>query len=135
MATVAYRIFRRSRLSGRGLDLVKDDIRAALVTSAYTPDAVKHKTFSDVTGEVKAAGYSSGGKFLEGQRIVEGASGPAFFAKDLTWEKASILARGIVLYFAKTNELITYSDFGKDVSSTDDAFKVLWDSAGILELI
>ena len=50
------------QLFGAGINFASDTIKLALTTSTYTPDALTHDFFNDVTNEVAASGsYAAGG--------------------------------------------------------------------------
>lgn len=129
MSSTLYRSFLADVLSGR-IDVGQDTFRMMLVTTAYRPDASAHRRRSDVAGdEVPAAhGYKTGGvpvsvKLTENEAGVELSFGPAI------WKRATITARGCLLYKARGgdaggDELVMHCDFGKDTTSTDASFEV-----------
>ena len=105
-----------------------DSFKAMLVTSAYTPDKAAHTKRSNVSNEVTGTGYTAGG-----------AAVTATISKDTTnhrndvtfsapsWASATITARGMVIYKARggaasADELISYVDFGADITSTGGTF-------------
>lgn len=51
------------------IDYLSDTIKAALTTSAYTPNLDTHEFFSDVTNEITGTGYSAGGVALSSKTI------------------------------------------------------------------
>lgn len=52
-----------------GTDFLSDTIKAALTTSAYTPNLDTHETFADVTNEITGTGYTAGGVALASKTI------------------------------------------------------------------
>jgi hypothetical protein len=109
---------------------VTDTFKAVLVTSSYTPDKAAHSKRSHVTNEVTGTGYTAGGTTVT-----------ATVSKDTTnhrnevtfsnpsWATATITARGAVIYKSRggassADELVSYVDFGADITSTGATFAV-----------
>ena len=125
-------------LAQKRVDLDTDTIKAALVTSAYTPNQDTHDFFNDITGEASGTGYTAGGVTLGSVTwTYDSASNTwKFDAADVSWSTATVTARYLVIYdatpgTAATNPLICYVDFGADVSATAGTFQVVFDTAGI----
>lgn len=112
------------------IDVVADDIRVALLTSAYTPDQDAHVYFADVVGsEVVGPGYVAGGVALAAKAIgytpasnliVYGASNPS-------WTLATFTARYAVYYDRSpstdaTRPLLSFVDFGADTPVAGGTF-------------
>jgi hypothetical protein len=140
MADVIYNSFKRDIGNG-SIDWDTDTIKVMLVTSAYTPDQDAHTKRSDITNEVVGTGYTSGGAALAGATVVADNTGNRgiYDANDTSWSTATITARAAVLYksrggAASADELIMYSDFGSDKTSTGGTFLITWNSTGILTL-
>lgn len=53
----------------RQTDFLSDTIKAALLSSSYTPALDTHETYSDLTNEVTGTGYSAGGATLATKTI------------------------------------------------------------------
>lgn len=51
------------------IDFDTDTVKAALVTSTYTPDYLAHDYFNDVTNEVSGTGYTAGGATLASKTV------------------------------------------------------------------
>lgn len=137
MRDVIYNVFRRG-IGRAKFDLVQDDIRVMLVGEKYQPDAA-HETRAQVTDEIKADGYTPGGKAVPGRQYdITPADEAIFRAENVEWH-GTISARGCVLYksrgAASLDELIVYFDFGETVSSTNDRWLLPWPESGILNLI
>lgn len=113
----------RQELGQATHDLLNDTIKIALYTSAASLDA--STTAYAATNEVVATGYTAGGTALTGKTWTL-ASGVAIFdANDPTWANATITARGALIYNAtKANRAILVLDFGMDITSTNDTFRV-----------
>lgn len=138
-----YNSFKKRLLQGDiNLDNGGDTIKAALCTSAYTPDQDAHEFFDDITDEVSSSGtnYSAGGNALGSKAVSQDNSGNAgvFDAADVVFANSTITARKVVLYKdtgnAATSPLIACFDFGSDKISADGDFTIQWDAAGILAL-
>lgn len=129
MSGTLYRSFLADALSGR-IDVGADTFYAMLVTNEYRPDAGAHRRRSDVAAfEVPAGnGYKAGGASVT-VSLVESDGGVALKLGTATWRKATITARGCIVYKTRGgdaggDELVMHSDFGKDTSSTNAAFEV-----------
>lgn len=137
MATVIYNSFHRDLANG-SIDLDTDTIKVMLVTSSYTPDK-DHDKRDDITNEVSATGYTTGGATLANKTVTADNTDDegVFDADDVTWSSSSITARGAVLYKSRggassADELIMYVDFGGDYTSTASDFTITWNAEGIL---
>jgi hypothetical protein len=69
------------------INLSADTIKVALVTSAYTVDIDAHQFYSDITGEVVGAGYTTSGATLSGVTVTTDLANDrsVFDAADVTW--------------------------------------------------
>ena len=121
------------------VDWLSDDIRVALVTSAYTPNQDTDEFWSDVVAnEVVGTGYTANGAALANKTLTytAGTNVNKFDADDVSWPASTITARYAVIYNRTpgsdaTRNLISYVDFGANVSSTNGNFQITWDAAGI----
>ena len=132
MASLNYDCLMADTIANGAYALAGATVRAMLVTSAYVPDQVNHKKRSDVTGEVTgAAGYTAGGQVVTVTASVNsGLHYENFTVQSPQWSSASITARGVVFYHsrggaASADELISYLDFGMDVTSVNGLFNVV----------
>lgn len=125
-----YKSFQRHSLS---IDLLAGDVRCVLVGGGYVPDE-EHETSEDISRhEITAEGYMQGGQSLRNKRLIENEDGEgALVADSCEWPNSSIKARGAVLVYAPTNELICHYDFGADRQSTNGMFRIQWDRMGII---
>jgi hypothetical protein len=134
MASVLYNSLANALLGGE-IDFATDPIFAALVGPSYAPDRDAHTTIADVTGEAVGAGYVAGGKVvavtIEQDNLNDRTK--VHFASTV-WPAATITARGAVLYRPATGALISYVDFGANVSSTNDAFTVNFSTPLIMQM-
>lgn len=139
MADVIFNSFKKKIMDG-SIDLDTDTIKAALVTSSYSPDQDAHDFFDDITNEVSGTGYTAGGASLANKAVTADNTDNegVFDADDTTWSSSTITARGAVLYkstgTASTSPLICYIDFGADKSSSSGNFTLQWAAEGILNL-
>ena len=108
-----------------------DTFYGLLVTSSYTPDKGGHAKRSDITNEVTGTGYTAGGAACSFAISLDTTNHRA----DITitapsWPGSTIAnARGLVIYkrrggAATADNLVTFIDFGSDVSSTAATFTV-----------
>jgi hypothetical protein len=115
------------------IDWANDTIKVMLTTSSYTPDQDAHINKSSVTNEAVGTGYTAGGATLANKSITyDGASNTIKLdADDVTWAESTLTARFAVIYDDTTSTLLGYVDFGQDMTSSNGAFKITWDAAGI----
>lgn len=120
---------------GHGEIVLSAGVKVMLCTSSYTPNQDTHRYLTDVSGEVSATGYTSGGVTLTGITEVYDAATKTFkFSADAAvWTGSTITARYAVFYSTGTlNPLICYWDFGADQSSSSGAFVLTPAGAGIV---
>jgi hypothetical protein len=140
MANALYNVGKGALLRG-DIDLENDTIMIALVTSSYTPNIDTHEDFADVTNEVSATGYTSGGATLSGKSVTVDTTNDCaeFDATDPVWTiTGSVTARGAILYKStgtpSTSPLLAYFDFGGDETATDGDFTIQFNAEGALQL-
>jgi hypothetical protein len=116
-----------------------------LVTDAYVPNKgfdhfrqdVLNQAGSEVTG---ATGYMAGGQLSACTvGMNAGINQVSLTFTGPVWNSASITARGAVIYHARggaasADELVTYADFGMDVTSSNGTFTVLFSTPLIFQL-
>jgi hypothetical protein len=125
------------------IDYDSDTIKVMLCTNSYTPDQDTHIYKSSVTNEVASGGgYTTGGATLGNKTIVY--SGPSntitIDADDTLWSNSSITARYAVIYddtpaLDSAKPLLGYVDLGKDYTSSNGDFKLVWNSNGIFTIV
>ena len=140
MSNIIFNSFKRDQMNG-SINLVADTIKLMLVTAAYTPDQDAHTKRSNITNEVVGTGYTAGGIVLANKTVAIDNTGNTgvFDADDVTISTATITARGAVLYKSRggassADELITYLDFGSDITATAGNFVITFSVNGILTL-
>jgi hypothetical protein len=129
-----------SATAARRVDWVTDTIKVALVTSSYTRDNDLHDFFNDITNEITGTGYTAGGATLGSKTdaIDTTANEARLDAADTTWTTSTLTARQAIIYkdtgTASTSPLISWVDFGADVSTTAGTFQITWDSTGVAKI-
>lgn len=121
------------------IDFNTDTIKVMLLDNTHTPDQDAHNYLDDVVAdEVSGTGYTAGGATLTTATLTYTAGTNVFKldGDDVSWPSSTITARYAVVYDSSpgtdaTRPLICYADFGADVSSSDGAFSITWDAAGI----
>ena len=129
-------------LANKEVDLNSDSIYAALVTSSYTFDQDAHDYFNDITNEVTGTGYTAGGAAIGSPSIAYtgGSNTFTFDGNDVSWGSSTITARGAVIYDRTpgtdaTRPLISFVDFGADVSTTGGTFTLQFNASGIATVV
>lgn len=99
-----------------------DSYKCALYTSAA---ALSKATITYLTtGEVVGTGYTAGGQLLTGlTQALDGDVAIMDFA-DPVWANATVTAHGATIYHVASGKVRAVLDFGADISSTADNFKV-----------
>lgn len=135
-----YNKYKKELLVG-SIALLTDNIKVALLSSAYTPDVDAHEFFDDVSSyEITVVNYSPGGELLTSKTITQDNTDNegVFDAADTVWTNATgtITAGFAVIYkdsgTPSTSPLISYIDFGADKTSENANFTITWASEGIL---
>lgn len=120
------------------IDWDTDTIKVMLCSSAYTPDQDVHRYKSEVTNEITGTGYTAGGATLSSATATYtgGTNVIALDGNDVSWASSTLTARYAVVYDATpgtdaTRPLISYVDFGADVSTTAGTLTITWDATGV----
>lgn len=124
----------RKKLVDGSIDLDTDTLKVALCSSSYTPAVTTHTFFSDITNEIVASGYTTGGVTLANKAItVDTTNHRAYLdADDAIWSaSATFTVRYAVLYkstgTASTSPLIGYIDYTTDRTAlSGEQFVVQW---------
>ncbi|SDN78823.1 hypothetical protein [Geodermatophilus sp. DSM 45219] len=140
VSTFVYGLGLRQLVSG-GINFPGDTIKAALLTSAYTPNQDTHEFFSAVSAaQVTGTGYTAGGVTLTSKtNNYDAATNTVTLdAADPAWANSTITAHYLVFYkdtgTAGTSPLLALVDFGADVSSTGAAFTYQLPATGLAQL-
>lgn len=145
MAWNLYDIFRENQVDGNGgFDMETpggNGIKAALVTSVYTPNQNTHDFFNDITNEVSGTNYTAGGNVTANPAVTMSGAGLITFDADdpATWLQSGTgfsNARRVILYrdtgVTTTSNLIAYSDaFASDRGNVSGDFSITFDAAGV----
>lgn len=141
MASFIYNSFLTRQTNGNAIDLDDNStttIKVALTTSSYTPNQDTHDFFDDITNEVSATGYTTGGAALTTRTITQDDTnnGVKFDGDDVSWTSSDITARYAVIYkstgTASTSALIALIDFGSNYTSVGGTFQITWNASGII---
>ena len=118
-------------VASKQIDLINDDIKVMLVTSAYTPNQDTHAVLGDVTGEASGEGYTAGGVSLANKTLTQdaGKNSWKWDADDVMWPLATVTFRYAVLYDDSdpAKALIGYADFGSDQTATSQDLTIKWE--------
>ena len=121
-----------------GVHEAGDTYKFALYPSTATLS--KATTAYSSSGEVAAGdGYTTGGATLSGFSAALDGDVAVLDFSDPTWAAATITARGGLIYnSSQSNKAVAVLDFGEDVTSTAETFKVTMPAAtaaaGIIRL-
>lgn len=139
-----YTKFTLKQYNGSGVDFDTDTIKAALVTSSYTPTQDTDEFFSSVnTYEVSGSGYTAGGSAIANKSVAAAAGVVKFDGDDVVFsENAAGFTNGarVVLYkdtgTASTSPVIAYSDsISPALNNTSGDVTLRWHATdGILKI-
>ena len=123
------------------IDFLSDTIKCMLTTSSYAVNQDTHVFKSDVTNEVSGTGYTAAGTTITTPTLgyTGGTNVIKFDGDDAQWTSSTITARLAVIYDSTpstdaTRPLLSYIDFGADVSTTNGTFAIVFAAAGILTI-
>jgi len=145
---VMYQYYESGLNRNRGvIDLKRDTIRLALLTSAYTPDLDGDTVWADVsTHEVAAGdGYTADGEELAGATLTRDGAITTFDANDVTFSALTKTFRYGVLYVDDIKDdpeggedivkplyaYILFDDTPADITVSGTDYVVQWSSNGI----
>lgn len=141
ITTTPYLPYVVSVINGTAPDLDTDTIKAALITSSYTPDTDAHDFFDDVVAYELAAGngYTAGGGTLTTPTVTTNTTDNRGEIKwaDYTWTfTASKAFRYMVLYKStgtdSTSPLIMLVDFG-GTRTESSGFRIKSPATGLIQ--
>jgi len=129
-------------LMNKEADLNSDTIKCALFTNAHAPDQENDQYYDGAHGmtEVSAAnGYSAGGVAVANPAIATSGLVTTFDADDPSWTVtgAGFTYRYAVFYDdtpGSNKPLISFVDFGADVTAVAGTHTILLDSDGIARI-
>lgn len=107
-----------------GVHQLSDRFALALYTSAATLNA-NTRAYTPM-GEVSGPGYTAGGQYLRGVRVVPlGETGAGLLFDSAVWQPVTVTARAALIYNAsRSGAAITVLDFGEDVKAINGKFLV-----------
>jgi len=116
-------------------------IKAAWVTSVYTPNQDVHAFWSDaVANEVSGTGYTAGGETLANLSVTRAAGVITVTADDPSWaQNAAGFANGryLIIYadtgVAATSPLVSYTDAVSDVGNVAGPLNITIPVTGIFQ--
>lgn len=114
-------------------------VKAALVTSAYTPDPA-HDEWADVSAnEASGTGYDAGGETLTSVTISAYGDDAKIDAADVVWDAITTTFKYVVLYISgtvggKTNPLIgyIYDTVTSETEVAGGSLTIQWASTGVI---
>jgi len=106
-----------------------DTIKIALFTSSFVPDQDVDESYSALSNEVaNGDGYTTGGATLgtKTSSYVTETNVLSLKAADPSWSDASITAHYAVIYddTQAGKPVLGYINFGADITSTNDTFRI-----------
>lgn len=121
----------------KATDFLSNTMKIALVNALPDQDTVE--VWDDVDGtEITGTGYTAGGITLANKTLgyTSGTNVTKFDADDVVWTSSTITARAAVIYDntpASAADKLVYGfiDFGANLSSDNNEFRITFDSAGI----
>lgn len=123
---------------GRFKFLDSNALKCMLVAPTYTPDIDTHAFRSQVTGEIAASGYTTGGVSLSSVTWVYDAANDwtVLGAAAPTWTPLAAVVHYAVVYGnsglgAVSDPLLGYIDFEEDIDLTDQGINLAWPLTGI----
>jgi hypothetical protein len=112
------------------IDFDTDTFWVMLTTDAYTENKDTHTKRSDITNEISATGYSSGGKVCTAVVAKDtGTDRVTVTFQSVNWTGFTGTARKAVYYkrrggASSADEVVGVNDFGSDVTVTGSTFVV-----------
>ncbi len=143
MAVTAY-MFGKGLIAAynKEIDWDSDTIKCMLLTNTASPDQDADDYIDDLdTDEVTGTGYTAGGATLAAKTITYTGATNKFMldnTADIVWTSSTITAAYAVFYVdtgtPATSAVISYVDFGGNVSSNNGDFTIELAAAGIVEI-
>lgn len=112
-------------------------LKAALVSSTYTPDA-DHEFLSSLTGELSGGGYARVALSTVVASYDTATNKAKFTAANIAFATMSGTFRHLVIFndtgTAGTSRLVKWTDFGTDQSVTSGTVTATVDAAGLADI-
>ncbi len=129
------------KLGDGNIDWNTDTIKAALVTTAYTPDIDAHDFWNDVSSnEASGTGYTAGGFTLASCTVTQDNTNnrAVYDATDVSASTVTTTFRYIIIYkstgVSSTSPLILSIDTGGTQTLTAGTLNIAWNTDGIFYL-
>lgn len=130
-------------LANEEVDWGTDTIKCALFTSSLNSSSGPSQSADQyfdaapyTSNQCPATGnYVTGGATLGSKTEAFASNVKQFDAADVTWATSTITARYAAIYSdtpSSNKPLISYVDFGQDVSSSGGNFTIAWDATGVV---
>ena len=126
------------------INFLSDPMYCMLVSSLYTPNQDIHQFLSDISGEITASGYTTGGQQVTGVSAAYQVSGTTKLllvsAGNMNWPSFTVdvgLPAYAILYMQPAGlpptecPLIGYLNFEGSENPVDEAFYINWNATGI----
>lgn len=106
-----------------GVHQLSDRWALALYTESATLNA--NTRVYTPAGEATGPGYTAGGQYLKGTRVVQVGDGAGLMFDSAVWPVTSIVARGGLIYNAsRAGAAVMVLDFGENVKAVNGRFLV-----------
>lgn len=122
------------------VDFDTDEIKCSLHTATYTPNQDTDAFWNVATNEITGTGYTAGGKKLTSPTVTyeAGTNEIRCDAADIEWTASTFTARYAVFYkntgTSSTSPVVSYIDFGENVTVTAGTFKITLGAEGVFKL-
>ncbi|MCR9254704.1 MAG: hypothetical protein NXI16_01240 [Alphaproteobacteria bacterium] len=140
---VVYGLAKQALLTG-DIDINSGTFVGVLLTSSYTPDAVAHSLWSDVSAnEVSGTGYTAGGAALtmaishaSGTVTVDETTNPSWPASTLTAKYFVIVQRagGSLVAGDRLLAFVDLDTGGGSITTTSQTLQVTMNASGVFTL-
>lgn len=128
----------KNAFSGNVNLLSLNNVKIMLLDNSIAPSQSTWEFADIITNEISSAEYTPGGAVLQNVILNTINSKFTIDADDVVWSGASFTARYAVIYqdtgVPSTSPLISYIDFGNDISVVGDDFKIFFDIMGIITI-
>lgn len=129
-------------LGNKEHDLLDDVLKCMMTTSSYSPNQDTHDYKNDVTNEVTGTNYTATGVTLASKvfNYTAGTNIVMLDADNPSWASSTITnARNAVFYNStpgadSSRGLISYVNFGGDVSTIAGLFQITLSASGLLRV-
>lgn len=109
--------------------------KVMLLRDTYLYDS-SHSSVLDMSQhEIVGEGYQAGGKLLSSVATQKSPNGVTFLiTSPVLWENATITAKYAIAYDFASEKIISITDFGKNMSSSNAEFSLNWGLNGMFQI-